>query len=362
MDPLIHLETRTPIWTGGVKSGTMENIQLPSLIGSLRWWYEALIRGFGGWACDPSSEDRCPQGDDSLPREQRYCAACQLFGATGWARAFKAIILNDQTHLSSPHNWPDRVSNGTDCMSKYRFNMGSAGLFDVKFFPRLDDPEIPELLTGLLKLIAANAALGAKTGLGYGVFTLVSVHPENFKTPTADRFIDLVSARASSGRTGLPQGNPDLKEMFFARFMIDNASWSQSDFLRLKCDLRQEFRNTNILVNSGNLASLRHFFLGTTRGELEGSKIKLAMLPGARGKLNTLRVWGWVPDYAPYTQDELKDKLMNFFASYSLLKSASGSKVYFWDECSTTVTTRSRGSIKGNVCANPADLIRHIYE
>ncbi|MFO3797077.1 MAG: type III-B CRISPR module RAMP protein Cmr1, partial [Anaerolineales bacterium] len=63
------------------------------LIGSLRWWYEALVRGLGGYACDPTSEDRCeydPKKPD--PPEKQLCAACYLFGCTGWARKFRLRV------------------------------------------------------------------------------------------------------------------------------------------------------------------------------------------------------------------------------------------------------------------------------
>jgi len=59
MDPLtIELKTLTPLWTGGVDK-TCDRLHETGLIGSLRWWYEALVRGLGGYACDPTSEGRC---------------------------------------------------------------------------------------------------------------------------------------------------------------------------------------------------------------------------------------------------------------------------------------------------------------
>ena len=50
MDPLtIELKTLTPLWTGGVDK-TCDRLHETGLIGSLRWWYEALVRGLGGYA------------------------------------------------------------------------------------------------------------------------------------------------------------------------------------------------------------------------------------------------------------------------------------------------------------------------
>ncbi|MCW5850781.1 MAG: type III-B CRISPR module RAMP protein Cmr1 [Anaerolineae bacterium] len=45
----IQLRTLTPIWTGGVE-GTSDRLHESGLLGSLRWWYEAVVRGLGGYA------------------------------------------------------------------------------------------------------------------------------------------------------------------------------------------------------------------------------------------------------------------------------------------------------------------------
>ncbi len=53
----IRIKTLTPLWTGGV-DGKADRIHETGLLGSLRWWYEAIVRGLGGTACDPS-EGEC---------------------------------------------------------------------------------------------------------------------------------------------------------------------------------------------------------------------------------------------------------------------------------------------------------------
>ena len=79
----------TPIWTGGVDRN--ESRLIPSgLLGSVRWWFEVLVRGLGGSACDPSnSKNRCPD------KQGHRCSVCELFGCTGWARKFRLDILDD---------------------------------------------------------------------------------------------------------------------------------------------------------------------------------------------------------------------------------------------------------------------------
>lgn len=52
----VKIKPLTPLWTGDAerKSGTLRET---GIIGSLRWWYEALIRGLGGTACDPTVKE-----------------------------------------------------------------------------------------------------------------------------------------------------------------------------------------------------------------------------------------------------------------------------------------------------------------
>lgn len=88
----ITLRTLTPLWTGNV-DGTCDRLHETGLIGSLRWWYEALVRGLDGYACDPTSDQRC-ECDPKKPEppEKQMCAVCYLFGSTGWARRFRLKI------------------------------------------------------------------------------------------------------------------------------------------------------------------------------------------------------------------------------------------------------------------------------
>ncbi len=53
----MELKTLTPLWTGGVE-GKVDRIHETGLLGSMRWWYEVLVRGLGGEVCDPGSDDK----------------------------------------------------------------------------------------------------------------------------------------------------------------------------------------------------------------------------------------------------------------------------------------------------------------
>ncbi|NLW33440.1 MAG: type III-B CRISPR module RAMP protein Cmr1 [Fibrobacter sp.] len=91
----IEINALTPIWTGD-ENGSGDKLCPTGLIGSFRWWYEALIRGLDGYACDPTSEKSCRIDENKLKNEDEIkksiCPACYLFGCTGWQRKFRFEI------------------------------------------------------------------------------------------------------------------------------------------------------------------------------------------------------------------------------------------------------------------------------
>jgi len=142
----IKIKTLTPLWTGGVDT-TMDRIHETGILGSLRWWYEAIVRGLGGRACDPTvKEVRC-QYDPQNPRppESQLCVVCCLFGCTGWARKFRLMVLDEQENVIQ-----EQIQAGQT--------------FILRFIPlRPIAPEEWCLLDATLRLIADYGALGGKT-------------------------------------------------------------------------------------------------------------------------------------------------------------------------------------------------------
>ncbi|MBC7262392.1 MAG: type III-B CRISPR module RAMP protein Cmr1 [Chloroflexi bacterium] len=110
------------------------------LIGSLRWWYEVLVRGLGGRACDPTVHGvRCPD------QNGRHCVVCELFGCTGWARKFRLMVLDE---------------NGEVIQKQIQ----AGQTFILRFIPlRPIAPEEWCLLDATLRLIADYGAMGGKT-------------------------------------------------------------------------------------------------------------------------------------------------------------------------------------------------------
>ncbi|RLC75505.1 MAG: type III-B CRISPR module RAMP protein Cmr1, partial [Chloroflexi bacterium] len=51
----MHLKTLTPLWTGGADRNS-DRPRETGLIGSMRWWYEGIVRGMGGRVCNATAD------------------------------------------------------------------------------------------------------------------------------------------------------------------------------------------------------------------------------------------------------------------------------------------------------------------
>jgi len=80
--------------------GACDRLHETGLIGSLRWWYEVLVRGLGGYACDPTSKMSCIYDPKkNAPPEEQICVACSLFGCTNWGRKFRLQTISPEKIL-----------------------------------------------------------------------------------------------------------------------------------------------------------------------------------------------------------------------------------------------------------------------
>jgi CRISPR-associated protein Cmr1 len=136
-----RLKALTDLWTGDADGKAQRTIPT-GLLGSIRWWFEVLVRGLGGTACDPSDADnRCPD------QQGRRCVVCELFGCTGWGRKFRFEVRDVGGAVKS-----DQITKGTE--------------FILRFTPlRPIAAEEWALLDLTLRLIADYGALGGKTVL-----------------------------------------------------------------------------------------------------------------------------------------------------------------------------------------------------
>jgi CRISPR-associated protein Cmr1 len=186
----IKLRTLTPIWTGGAGRNSNQPRET-GLLGSLRWWYEGIVRGMGGYACDPVGDDRCEfNAKDKRPPEEQLCPACYLFGCTGWRRRFRLEVegleAQDLFFVASSGvyvaagNWLWRMFGGEE-LGGTRQGRGAAVTFTfgvqalwgeqatLRIVPLGGDVEgTLAQVVFLLDTVARWGALGAKPQHGFG--------------------------------------------------------------------------------------------------------------------------------------------------------------------------------------------------
>lgn len=296
----IKMKTLTPLWTGGVQAGKVDRIHETGILGSLRWWYEAIVRGMRAKVCDPSKgeclfdaekyEKSNATNERQRLRDAGLCDVCQLFGATGWRRRFRLMIfdstkpdnsVSDKVTANRTYTSNNQQHTPTWYFPKIQNDKPRSGNFTLHLQP-LDPTLNPEIIAGLIQFIADWAAIGARPQMGFGVIRLE--HRVNTQ-PFYDHVVSLADNK-------MYPGLPSLQNIFFARISPKNGrQFTDQDTFNLKYDLRRLFANDQ---------QVRHFIMGTVKGQRIAAKVKMSR-PYNNGQ--EMRVWGWIPERADVYQN-----------------------------------------------------------
>ncbi len=243
----IQLHTVTPIWTGGVERQQMTRIQESSIIGSLRWWYEVIVRGLGGHACDPT-QHQCPRGDGS------YCDVCQIFGATGWRRRFRLEVLEESKRFIFGGSSVFIPSGRTHTDKKGRERKGGWFLLPGKmgtFKLRIDgDEKTLGVLASLLLFLEKWGSLGAKPQLGYGLFKI-----DEESRPRVNRLAEAYQWQAR-GTGSVRNDLPDLRQFGFFCYQFEPAKDEKGDWWKKASGMKGKQNEVDCLIKQYNLAPI----------------------------------------------------------------------------------------------------------
>jgi len=226
----VTFKTLTPLWTGDAW-GKCDELKLSGIVGSLRWWFEALVRGMGYKACD-STGDKCQaeikNPDDVLNIHEKICPVCYLFGTTGWKSRFSVVVENST--LSKPYNGKVlvKINGGRDWHYEAGL-MGEAELklqYDEDMVITTDERNLtkkdvfPSVFKILLFLISEHGMLGAKTCMGYGVVKF-KVEDSNITISENDwkNFEDYLKLFKDKFEKDIHH-LPNLKDFFFVKFNV----------------------------------------------------------------------------------------------------------------------------------------------
>ncbi len=299
----IRLKTLTPLWTGGATTGKVDRLRETGILGSMRWWFEVLVRGVGGCVSDPVGGDKGgldlklynalspEEKQDRLKlREAGLCDVSYLFGTTNWKRRFRLDIIDDRTlhdrnvlrlielkdvGCENPHR------KGNNKNPKWYFpdherDKPRSGTFALKIVP-LDSSFDPNIIVGLIQFMADWAALGSRPQMGFGIVELLE---SRYEATTLFNYL-----KALTG-THNYSGYPSMQDCFFVRLRRkDKSQFNENVTFLMKCDLRRKFTDK----------ALRHNIMGSIHEDPKlASKIKISR-PYTYEGISTLRIWGWIP-------------------------------------------------------------------
>lgn len=288
----IQLKPLTPLWTGNA-IGKGDRILETGIIGSLRWWYEAIIRGMGYYACDPTVKPCKYDPDKGLIS---ICHVCQLFGCTGFGRHFRLMIEGGVSATTPPlevkmKNLGDAAHRGWRVPSSIVNTPLSVAFLPMR--EKLGELEITSLCY-TLRFVEQHGALGGKISQGQGVVNItgVSNHSKLLDYDTWKNKIDHQPANESD--INMPCA-PDLRDFIGVKIQIEEGildakqiwnvipleakvngqNWipkKEADWIpsapTVRAKLRQWLHNSkNVPGFYDNLHKERHRLMGTTNSK-----------------------------------------------------------------------------------------------
>ena len=334
----IKIKTLTPIWTGGINRCSKE-LRETSLIGSLRWWFEALVRGLGCYACDPNRETKCVfDSSDNRSIGKQICPVCYVFGTTGWQRRFR-IEVKDKNLENLPFSKIVVNNNrgwflGSSNRKTRKEYGGFFGTFILKFYVIDNDFENYKNLLYLISSLAANWGIGGKISFGFGV---CKIETRFDIEKTIDFLLDLKVKFNQLDKKEVKKrclDYPNFKDFFFAKIKINEENIKSETILKYIYSPNKEklkeiyekygFYPTSPIVRYWlrNLfrydKSLRHYLfgfvsIGSNKHNKElstGSKIFVSNIY----KINNhweFKIWGYIPKSKNKAKDILEEKIKN---------------------------------------------------
>lgn len=229
----------TPIWAAGADC-RCQRLHETGIIGSLRWWYEAIVRGLGGYACDPTSDRRCELSGKEKSDEERYqklCPACWLFGTGGWKRRFRLTADSDSEDtlklatLSNNNGWWLKKVFEESLCKESKLVFGKVALIFV--FPNNQDKEIfLTQLKALLSVMAYCGSIGAKGQYGFGQFSWEDKDGKMDVVNALEQIYTFINTHRFKNEANAPDWY-SLEKFWFIELALEKKQFGQFEHARL---------------------------------------------------------------------------------------------------------------------------------
>ena len=321
-----NIEQKTPVWTGSINDNLMVRIEETGILGSIRWLYEAVMRGFDSEVCDPASSkcnydekqaDKTGIATDGFYDDKgkiSVCPACQIFGCTGWSKQFRMQCAQKGNFKfsKSGYNHDNHAPRKNGYYSLCN-NTENKGTFTLEFYPR--NKNVGEILTYLISLINKWGGLGARPQMGHGIVDIDINSP--YKT-------NLLQSSHHKITQNFLNGIPVLKDFFFCKLEVNNTSYPvKHQLIEAKYQLRQAFHNSQYSRN------IRHFICGEVGVDKKSSKIFISYpFVDSNGK-NIMLIRGYIPQN-PRMSGYDQQKIMELI--YDAIKIRIGGNIIEWTD------------------------------
>ena len=298
------------IWTGSDESTRMTALKGTSLIGSMRFWTEALLRSFGHRVCDCTAQhENFDRKDYERGQDGKVCAACHSFGCTGLARAFnlhvvvktqlpeqqfkgsekKCVTMKDipdrgDAKYSFATGWTEELTLSISCRRPLTWPCEEHRHQNHVALP-------PEMLLATF-LMLEYGTLGAMDQYGLGLVELLN---REDLVPAIENCLKCVKKGSEAPQTGYAS----LQDFYFFKGILDSrklrekaggyfkdVSNSFDNTIRVRRLIREGLRSEQQNLSKGE--KLRHWICGFQK-EPTGSHICIGV------SNSMLHGWGWVP-------------------------------------------------------------------
>jgi len=239
-----RIRTLTPLWTGDVERKS-EKLREMSIIGSLRWWFEAIIRGLGSYACDSVDEvvRKCELKVEEYKKgarpEELICPICYVFGTTGWSKRFRLEIDGELNQLPFVIVKADERKDHRGWFLGTRESGGLVGISEVKVY---GESWVKNILALLLNM-SSSWGIGAKTQDGFGICKFEGQYDVN---KAIKKIKDLISKFEQSRNSKLL---PNMEDYFFVKITVEED---------INSNIREVFNN-KLFKDSKNQISVEEF-------------------------------------------------------------------------------------------------------
>ena len=340
----IELRTLTPLWTGDIERNSA-HIKDTSIIGSLRWWYEAMVSKLGGSTCDPTDSPcsfnyktykKSGKLEDGL---EGMCDTCKLFGCTGYSRRFRLEIeglksiplffLSHQNVYLSNGNWLTRIFDGkrhkTNKRTPFSFDkrmLFSSSPFEMKIVTLGINHDVFSSIYFLLWFVSEFGGIGAKTQNGFGQVKMIDPDNRLLKEGKESIRNQVKNDQKKNKRTF------NLDDFFSVEFEVKDMNpyhdvgreigdpgdfEYRKYFIPCAFDIRYKMRSKNPFTKMGENWGMRPFFIKEFGSDKKAKRKTKSLLgddvkrtssrifvshPFRANKKDNyhLKIWGFVPE------------------------------------------------------------------